>query len=96
MKTGKDEGSGTKAPVFLTLFGDEGDSGPIAIGDPAKDFKQKKNVEIKVKFYPCKVGKIYKARLNVDSYTPGEGWFCEKVRPLKYSRHAVTVLFSLV
>ena len=39
--TGDQEGSGTKAQVYLTIFGEEGDTGPLELGQPGgEDFAQ--------------------------------------------------------
>ena len=32
--TGDQEGSGTQAQVYLTIFGEQGDTGPLELGQP--------------------------------------------------------------
>ena len=39
--TGDQEGSGTQAQVYLTIFGEQGDTGPLELGQPGgEDFAQ--------------------------------------------------------
>ena len=41
MTTGDQEGSGTQAQVYLTIFGEQGDTGPLELGQPGgEDFVQ--------------------------------------------------------
>ena len=41
MTTGDQEGSGTQAQVYLTIFGEQGDTGPLELGQPGgEDFAQ--------------------------------------------------------
>jgi hypothetical protein len=37
--TGKKRGAGTDADVFITLYGQEGDSGPIVLNSKKNDFE---------------------------------------------------------
>ena len=39
--TGDQEGSGTQAQVYLIIFGEQGDTGPLELGQPGgEDFSQ--------------------------------------------------------
>ncbi len=37
VSTGDVEGAGTAAPVYLTVFGEDGDSGPLELGAPGDE-----------------------------------------------------------
>ena len=76
--TGKVDGAGTDANVFITLFGNRGTTREISLDNPENNFEWGKWDEFRAR--AREVGNIQKIRIRHDNSGRGPGWFLDKVR----------------
>ena len=75
--TGNKRGAGTNANVFITLFGEHGDSGERKLDTSKDNFERGKADEFVVEG-PC-LGPLSRVRIGHDNSGPSAGWFLDKV-----------------
>ena len=76
--TGKVDGAGTDANVFITLFGNRGTTREISLDNSENNFEWGKWDEFRAR--AREVGNIQKIRIRHDNSGRGPGWFLDKVR----------------
>ncbi|CAK8676643.1 unnamed protein product [Clavelina lepadiformis] len=75
--TGDVRWAGTDATVFITLFGDGGDSGQLILDNDRNNFERGKKDTFSLE---CPhLGKLKKIRIGHDNSGPSPGWYLEKV-----------------
>ncbi|XP_077979346.1 lipoxygenase homology domain-containing protein 1-like [Glandiceps talaboti] len=75
--TGDKRNAGTDANVFITMFGELGDSGERKLDNSANNFERGK--EDKFTLQSPQLGPLKKIRIGHDNSGIGPGWFLEKV-----------------
>ncbi|XP_078677295.1 uncharacterized protein LOC144913960 isoform X2 [Branchiostoma floridae x Branchiostoma belcheri] len=90
--TSEDVNAGTDAQVSLTVYGDQGNSGPLQLGVGQSGFFERGKIdEFDVKVGD--VGKIYKIRLEQDNSGTDPGWKVDKVE-LSHPSSGETLVFT--
>ncbi|XP_033751254.1 lipoxygenase homology domain-containing protein 1-like isoform X2 [Pecten maximus] len=75
--TGDNRGAGTDANVYVTIFGEVGDSGEKRLDSTSNNYRRGKSDEFMVKA-PC-LGRLERIRIGHDNSGFGPGWFLDKV-----------------
>ena len=78
--TGDKIGAGTDADVFLTVFGERGDTGQRSISDSFTNLIKFERGQIDVfKLETVSLGRLEKIRIGHNGKLPGAGWYLTKV-----------------
>uniref|UniRef100_A0A8C4R1V7 PLAT domain-containing protein n=1 Tax=Eptatretus burgeri TaxID=7764 RepID=A0A8C4R1V7_EPTBU len=78
--TGDVRGAGTDANVFLTIYGDQGDTGERKLSKSETNTnKFEKGKEDRFSFEAIDIGNLYKINIRHDNSLLGAGWFLERV-----------------
>jgi hypothetical protein len=80
--TGSESGSGTNANVFLTMFGEFGDTGEKALIKSQNFDKFEKNQMDKFSIQAADLGKIFKVVVRHDNSGFRPDWFLDKIKVL--------------
>jgi hypothetical protein len=75
--TGDRRGAGTDANVYITIYGDNGDSGKNILDGPGNNFERNKTDTFGIE--AVDLGNVQKIRIGHDNTGFGPGWFLEKV-----------------
>ncbi|CAF2355156.1 unnamed protein product [Rotaria sp. Silwood2] len=75
--TGKKLGAGTDADVFITLYGDLGESGAIVLDDKKNNFESGQKDEFTIEC--SSVGEINKILIAHNNKGSGPGWFLDRI-----------------
>ncbi|KAK7479806.1 hypothetical protein BaRGS_00028986, partial [Batillaria attramentaria] len=77
--TGSEFGAGTDANVFLTLYGEKGDSGERKLKDSNNRNKFERNQEDVFQIKAVDLGKLTKVKIRHDNAGFGGAWFLDRV-----------------
>ena len=78
VRTGDEKGAGTDANVSITLLGDYGEAGPLALGsDPLCDFEQDQDDQFEVS--APDLGEVTQIKVEHDGKGLGADWYLETV-----------------
>jgi hypothetical protein len=75
--TGNRRGAGTDANVFITLYGESGDTGPRKLDSARKPFEKGRTDVFGIE--AVDIGALKKIKIGHDGDKPGAGWFLDKV-----------------
>ncbi|CAG5116253.1 unnamed protein product, partial [Candidula unifasciata] len=77
--TGKDPGSETDAQIYITMFGDYGDSGKreLKVSNRERPFRQGQADTFEIE--AVHLGSLNKIQIGHNETKSSEGWFCDKV-----------------
>ncbi|XP_055956181.1 lipoxygenase homology domain-containing protein 1 [Patella vulgata] len=80
IQTSEVDDAGTDSNVMLTVFGNDGNSGPLPLGEKGIGFFEfGQSDEFEIWLEPSDIGKIRKIRLEHDNSGHGPGWHVDKV-----------------
>jgi hypothetical protein len=80
VKTGTIRGAGTDANVYLTLFGEKGDSGKRLLDNSSNNFERGKTDEFGIECFD--IGALKSAIIEHDNTGIGPGWFLDEVKKI--------------